>query len=201
MDVRRGGCQVCDPSHLICRHRATAWNHRLRSFRKYSRDGRHSRVVRHMGMGQPARQGRCGNCLHLSSFLGTDATGRPRLRGIAKYCRSPGIPRCLRHSIPLPLTLLVALADLIFFRLLGLCGSAYQAHERLDRTAGLQLLVSLARLCAAGLMVFFANGTATQWAALYCASTAAAAAAALVLATHELGAPRLGLPIRRSDLS
>jgi O-antigen/teichoic acid export membrane protein len=104
-------------------------------------------------------------------------------------------------AIPRALALCVAVSDLICFRIVTLCGNAYQAHERLGRTAGLQLAVSVGRLCAAALMMLVVgNRTPSQWGVLYCASTAAVALAAVGLVTKELGRPHFGLPIRRADL-
>lgn len=96
----------------------------------------------------------------------------------------------LPGSIPLAMVASVALADLLFTRVLDLGGQAFMAFQRLRRTAQLQVLLSLARLTAAiSLGVTVPAATATTWAGLYLISSALSGTTAVVLVSRELGRP------------
>lgn len=99
----------------------------------------------------------------------------------------------LPRSIATALVLCLAVSDLIFARLLDLAGQAYQAFERLQRTAQLQFAISPLRcLAAAGLALTIRHPTAEQWGVLYLATGAVTGIGAVWLVNRELGAPRFG---------
>ncbi len=96
----------------------------------------------------------------------------------------------LPPSIPLLLVLSVGAADLWFVRLIDVSAQAYQAHERLPRTALLQLLVSPLRLVAAAILVVMAPApTALDWGIAYLAGAVVGAVIAVLLVHRELGPP------------
>ena len=98
----------------------------------------------------------------------------------------------LPPSIPFLLVLTVALTDLLFTRLTDVSAQAYQAFQRLGRTAQIQVLVNLCRLVGVVVLMFAMTGhTSVQWGALYLASTAFSAAVAVWLTSRELGRPKL----------
>lgn len=100
-------------------------------------------------------------------------------------------PLLLPDSIPLALVWCAALTDLLFARLIDVSGQAYQAFQRLERTALLQVLVYVGRLAAVVAFLFTAREhTPTQWGGFYLASAAVVAVTAVWLVNRELGAPR-----------
>lgn len=102
---------------------------------------------------------------------------------------------------PVALTAFVAVSELIFFKLVIASSQAYQAVDRLARTASLYLIVSAARFVAALLLVSFTSiDTAVGWAGFYCASSALAAVASLALVTKELGRPVFDRQSSRHDI-
>jgi len=102
----------------------------------------------------------------------------------------------LPGSIPVLLVVLVALADLIFTRLLDLSAQSFQAFERLDRTAQLQVLINFTRLLAILILLFFLPSVSVlAWGACYLVSTAAAAGIAIFMVNRMLGKPRFSVKI------
>ncbi len=98
----------------------------------------------------------------------------------------------LPASIPLLLVIMVAAADLIFTRLLDLSAQAFQAFEKLDRTAGLQVLINFARLCAIlVLWLSTPSPTVLAWGVCYMLSTVAAGLIAVAMVNNVLGKPVL----------
>ncbi|SRR5579883_1472881 len=95
----------------------------------------------------------------------------------------------LPATIPLVLVVCVAIGDLIFARLIDIAGQAYQAHERLARTAQFPLLMSLLRTAAAAGFAAVGHPTAARWALWYLGSTAVAASLAVGITIRELGRP------------
>lgn len=106
----------------------------------------------------------------------------------------------LPRTIPLSLIMAVAVSDLIFARVIDISGQAYQAHERLSRTAQFPLLMSGLRLLAATLFAFIGHPTAAHWAFWYAASTAVAAVVIVTLTNRELGRPARVLGYPASEL-
>lgn len=132
-----------------------------------------------------------GMALWVSGTLGVVMTGLIALvsRGVL-----PG-------SVPTTLVVLVALADLLCFRLIDLCGQAYQAFQRLRRTAQLQLFPVLLRLVAVmGMTWSLHDATALDWAWLFLGTTLVAAAVSLWLVTRELGWPTFRRGMARREL-
>lgn len=100
----------------------------------------------------------------------------------------------LPSSVPLLLVLLIAASDLFLSRLLIISGQAFQAFERLERTAQLDLLFQFCRLAAVVVLIVVpSRHSPVEWGALYLASTAICAGVAIWLVCRELGRPLLVL--------
>jgi O-antigen/teichoic acid export membrane protein len=98
----------------------------------------------------------------------------------------------LPASIPFRLVLAVGAADLLFVRLIDVSAMAYQAHQRLPRTALLQLLLSPLRLLGAGGLILATGApTAVELGGVYLATAVLGAAVAVTLASGELGRPAI----------
>jgi O-antigen/teichoic acid export membrane protein len=107
----------------------------------------------------------------------------------------------LPRSIPFGLVLCVALADLLFARLLELSGQAFMAFQRLRRTAQLQAMLSLAMLFAAAWLGLAGPApTAATWGCCYLAVSACVGVAAVLLACRERGRPGLDRGRHASEL-
>src|SRR5262249_29732409 len=77
---------------------------------------------------------------------------------------------------------LIGVADLVFAQFSDLCGKAFQAQQRLDVTATLDTVLSLAKLVAAiALYAAVATPTPLLWAWFYAAANGVAATIALVV--------------------
>jgi O-antigen/teichoic acid export membrane protein len=103
----------------------------------------------------------------------------------------------LPAEIPLRLVLLVALADLLGFSIVGISGQAFQAFEQLKWTAAINIFLSVCRLAAA--LLLLANQrhpSALQWGYVYFSSTVVVAISASGMVGWRLGWPELNL--RRS---
>jgi O-antigen/teichoic acid export membrane protein len=110
-------------------------------------------------------------------------------------------PLVLPRGVPLELVALVGVAELLFARVLDVCGAAFQARHQLARTSLLQLLLSVCRL--AGIALVYATGasaTPRTWGAFYLAATIIAAAVGARLVLRELGRPALDLHRLRAEL-
>jgi O-antigen/teichoic acid export membrane protein len=80
--------------------------------------------------------------------------------GVAALAARAFLPATIATS----LVICVATSDLIFATVLYLCGQAYQAQERMQRTAQLPIVTTLFRLVAAGLFVLLPSAhTAAIW--------------------------------------
>jgi O-antigen/teichoic acid export membrane protein len=100
----------------------------------------------------------------------------------------------LPASIPLQLVLAVGTADLLFVRLVDISAMAYQAHQRLSRTALLQVLLSPLRLVGAtALIVASPAPTAVGLGAVYLVSAVVGGGLAVALVGRELGRPEVPL--------
>jgi O-antigen/teichoic acid export membrane protein len=107
---------------------------------------------------------------------------------------SLGAKLVISKSASIELVLAIGAADLIFVRLLDISGQAYQAVQRLHRTAQLQLLLSALRLVGSvGLVLMVAKSTPLVWGVLYLGSAAVGSAFALFLVGRELGQPKFRL--------
>lgn len=100
----------------------------------------------------------------------------------------------LPESIGAATILMVAIADLIFFRLILMVGNAFVAMERLDRTAQLNVLISAARLAGiAATVLVVRHPTAELWSFVYAATTAVAAIVSLASARELVKSFKLGI--------
>ena len=96
----------------------------------------------------------------------------------------------LPSTVATSLVICVAISDLIFINVLFLCGQAYQAQEKMARTAQLPIVTTFLRLAAA--IVFVAtpgDHTAARWGFYYLGCTALSSLAAMWLTARELGRP------------
>jgi O-antigen/teichoic acid export membrane protein len=89
----------------------------------------------------------------------------------------------LSASIPLAVLFMVALADLVFYRQILLVACTFQALEKLDKTAQLNVLISAARLIGIAVTVeVVRHPTAELWSFVYAGTTGVAVAISLLLA-------------------
>lgn len=103
-------------------------------------------------------------------------------------------PLVLPKTISLLMIFLVAVTDLIFYRILDTAGQAFQAVLWLSKTAQINILPNVTRLIAAfALVSLFPNPKALQWSFLYLISTAVAALVGVLLVYRSLGSPKLAL--------
>jgi O-antigen/teichoic acid export membrane protein len=100
----------------------------------------------------------------------------------------------LPASIPLPVIVYVSVAELIFFRLIECAAMAFQAIERLDVTAQLNIWTGLARLVGiAVLAASLHHPTAGDWSVVYLLTTIFGATLGLAWVHTKIGRPRLAL--------
>ena len=100
----------------------------------------------------------------------------------------------LPGSIPFQLVLLVAGSDLFGLSIIQLCGQAFQAFERLNWTAGINVMTSTSRLMGALILIaIHRHPSALQWGYLYFSSTWVVALAAMILVWVRLGPARFKL--------
>jgi O-antigen/teichoic acid export membrane protein len=105
------------------------------------------------------------------------------------------------HTVPLRLIATIAISDLFLATPLMLATQAFQAIDRLDRTAQLHALSSGARLlCAIGMAALNHSADATYWGYLYAGATAVTSAIAVVWLVAVMGAPRFGWVSIRRDV-
>jgi O-antigen/teichoic acid export membrane protein len=87
----------------------------------------------------------------------------------------------LPQSVAFVTILMVALSDLILFRIIDLVGSAFQSLEMLAWTAKVNVLVSAIRFAGIALLaLFISHITASEWSIVYTLTTGIAVAASLV---------------------
>lgn len=97
----------------------------------------------------------------------------------------------LPASVPLVVVLYVAVADLLFTRLLEVAIQAFQAHQRLRESALLSILLSVAKLAAVlVLMQLSPVNDLLAWAMLYLCSSALVAILGCLWVSMEFGGPR-----------
>ena len=101
----------------------------------------------------------------------------------------------LPATISWTLVLTISVTELFFARLLDISSQAFQAFQRLNRTAQFQMLMSVMRVAAVLLLYMtVAKPTAEAWGAFYLVSTAVTSAMAIRLVHRELGRP--DFPVR-----
>ncbi|SEM93552.1 oligosaccharide flippase family protein [Lihuaxuella thermophila] len=97
----------------------------------------------------------------------------------------------LPASIPVALTLTIALSDLLFARVLDICSQSFQAFQQMARYTQLQVLLSVSRLFAAFSLVIFSNTPSpVYWGWLYLLSTVVSAVVAVIYVCIKLGLPK-----------
>jgi O-antigen/teichoic acid export membrane protein len=105
------------------------------------------------------------------------------------------------ESIPVSLIFMIAVSDLLFSPILGVSGQAFQAFQRLDRTALIQIIPSLLRLIAIGSLAAFVQvPTVLHWGGLYLTGTVLSASIAIWLVHKELGPPCFALTGIKTDM-
>ena len=93
---------------------------------------------------------------------------------------------------PVLLVVFVGMADLVFGQFSDICGKTFQAQQRLDVTAGLDTVLSAAKLVAAlGLFVAVASPTPVTWAGFYAGANAVAAIISIAVVHARHGRLRL----------
>jgi len=106
----------------------------------------------------------------------------------------------LPPAIPLRLVLLVAGADLFGLNVVTACGQSFQAFERLNWTAAINVLISATRLIGAVILIgIHRHPSAVQWGYVYLCSTTVVSATALVLVWTKLGPPKFAGLLRRAE--
>lgn len=96
----------------------------------------------------------------------------------------------LPGTIPMMLVVAVALSDLFFLRVIDTGAQAYQAFERLDRTAIIRASPSLLRLVgAAAVLPLFGSASPQLWGWIYLATTVISAVGTVCTIQLELGSP------------
>jgi O-antigen/teichoic acid export membrane protein len=107
----------------------------------------------------------------------------------------------LPNSIPTRLVVLVAAADLFGTNFTAICGQAFLAFERLQWTAGINVLLSSIRLVAAIILTArHPNPSALQWGSFYFGSTSVTAIAALAVVLVKLGIPKFSISQNAAEI-
>jgi O-antigen/teichoic acid export membrane protein len=107
----------------------------------------------------------------------------------------------LPATIPTILVACVAVSDLLFATVLFLCGQAYQAVERMQRTAQLPIVTTFLRLVAAGMFITLPGAhSPARWGVYYVTCTALSTAVALWLTIRELGRPAFAFTYGMTEL-
>jgi O-antigen/teichoic acid export membrane protein len=107
----------------------------------------------------------------------------------------------LPGTIAVKLVMLVAASDLFGMSISGMCGQAFQAVERFNFNAAINVMMSVARLGGAILLVRrHHNPSALQWGTFYFGSTIICACAALLLVLVKIGRPRFNLLQTRNEV-
>jgi O-antigen/teichoic acid export membrane protein len=122
---------------------------------------------------------------YLGASLTTCVISGLALIAIAALLSEAFFSRAISVWIPI----LVCVSDLLLARLVDVCGSAFQAFDRVRMMAFLQAMTSSFRLLAAVvLLVFFRSpASAVTWATLYAAGSAVSAVISLILVRAKLG--------------
>jgi len=105
------------------------------------------------------------------------------------------------ESIPFALIFLVTVSDLLLSPILEISRQAFQAFQRLSRTALIQIIPSLLRLVAIGSLAAFVQiPTVLHWGYLYLAGNMISASIAIWLVNKELGSPCFSLKGIKTDV-
>ena len=117
------------------------------------------------------------------------ALGTTAATGIVLFIATLLLKRwALSVSVSWSLLILVAVSDLIAFRIIEAAGQAFQAIDQLKQTAQLNILPNIVRLAGALFaFVYMHHITARQWGWFYLASTGLSAIVAVVAVRWKLG--------------
>ena len=108
----------------------------------------------------------------------------------------------LPAAVPFAVVLWVAVADLLFARVLEAACQAFQAVNRLFKTAVLSILYSLARLVGVLILLQMHGGNPlVLWSLLYLGATALATSISVVWVSLELGMPSFDMRGWRKEFS
>jgi O-antigen/teichoic acid export membrane protein len=108
----------------------------------------------------------------------------------------------LPNSIPLPLVVMVCIADLAASRIVDTAAQGFQATDQLRYTASLGLLPYVLRMIgAATVLLVWHRATALCWGWFYLGSTLASCAIAVVVISSKLGPPKLALSRIRKEFA
>jgi O-antigen/teichoic acid export membrane protein len=129
--------------------------------------------------------------------LSTTVTGGLLSVGVVVLAARAVLP----STIPTSLVVCVAVSDLLVNTVLYLCGQAYQAVEKMQRTAQLPIVTTFLRLLAAALFVTLPGShSPARWGVYYLACTALSTFVALWLTFRELGRPVAAFTYRATEL-
>ena len=129
--------------------------------------------------------------------LQTSAVSSSVLVGVVLLASHFALPR----TIPLRLVLLVSVSDLFGLNITTNCGQAFQAMDRMQWTSAISALISTGRLIGASVLIgLHPHPTPLQWGYVYLCSTAAVAAAAIVLVCSKLGPPTMNWRRSAADI-
>ena len=107
----------------------------------------------------------------------------------------------LPREIPLLLVAMVAVSDILGLNLITQCGQAFQAFEKLQWTAGINVMMSAGRLAGALILVsVHTHPSALQWGYIYLGCTAVVCAISIILVRWHLGKPRFEWRVMRSEV-
>jgi O-antigen/teichoic acid export membrane protein len=99
----------------------------------------------------------------------------------------------LPSTIPFRLVLVVSASDLFGLSIVGMCAQAFQALQRLNWTATINVLLSASRLAGAIVLVsWHPHPSALHWGYVYFCSTAAVVAISWLLVLAKLDRPKFG---------
>jgi O-antigen/teichoic acid export membrane protein len=119
------------------------------------------------------------------------------LLGVVLLLSSLALPR----EIPLLLVAMVAVSDILGLNLITQCGQAFQAFEKLQWTAGINVMMSAGRLAGALILVSARpHPSALPWGYIYLGCTAVVCAISLVLVRLRLGKPRFEWQMLRREM-
>ena len=148
-------------------------------------------LIQHVARRRDAFDHYWGGALTLTVLTGVCSVGAAAIAGRA----------FLPATIATSLVICVATSDVVFQAILFLCGQAYQAQEKMARTAQLPIVTTFLRLVAAIAFVATPGAhTAALWGYYYVVCTAISTAAALWLTSRELGRPVIRLSFRAEDV-
>lgn len=108
----------------------------------------------------------------------------------------------LPAHFPISLLATVALSDLLFARIVDVSAQAFQAVEKLSRTATLTSIINAARFAGAVIVVTCVQKpTAVTWSFVYLASTIVAAIIGVVSIHRQFGRPSTALSRMHAELA